>query len=63
MIFSVSHFCFQTDRLGWTTTLVEAETKEEALEKYNKVAEARKEYPYCWDKRTIRSVHEPEILR
>lgn len=61
-IYQVHHLAFATDDLKSTTSLVEASSKEEALDKYNAQALIRKEYPYMWNVVTIENVFLPEII-
>jgi hypothetical protein len=63
MIFQIHHYAFATDNVVRTTSLVEALSKEEALEKYNKLATLRKEYPYMWNEAKLTDVFEPEIIQ
>jgi hypothetical protein len=56
-IFAVHHLAFATDDLKWTTTYVEAHTKEEALVKFNEEAKKRRKYPYMWEDARLENVH------
>jgi hypothetical protein len=62
-IFAIHHYAFATDDVKTTYSLVEANSKQEALDKYNKVAEQRLEYPYFWNRAQLSDVFKPEIIK
>src|SRR5689334_603095 len=47
-VWAVTHRCFATDHITYTSHLFLTETAEDALAKYNALAKQRKDYPYCW---------------
>lgn len=61
-LWKVVHQCFATDHVSFTSSVIYAENKKTALEKYNQIAKERKEYPYMWDEVTLEDVEELEIL-
>ena len=63
MIFTIYHYAFATDDVKQTFSLVEADTKEEALHKYNNLAQSRSEYPYMWNQAKIENVFVSEIIK
>jgi len=58
----VTHQCFATDHISYTTTAVQAPTKKDALYIFNLLAEKRKEYPYMWNTVTLENVEELDII-
>ena len=62
MIFEVIHKHFCTDDIRLTHTLVQASTKLNAKNKFNKLAKKRKNYPYCWNEVTLKDIQKAEIL-
>lgn len=63
MIYKIHHYAFATDDVKPTISLVEADSKEEALDKYNKLATTRTEYPYCWNQVSLNQVYEADIIK
>ncbi len=62
-LFGVTHQCFATDHISYTTTLVYAKSKKAALLRYNVLAKRRREYPYMWNEVGIDSVEKAKVLR
>lgn len=61
-IYSISHKSFQTDDIRFTSTLFQATNRVAALNKYNKLAKGRSEYPYCWNLVKLEDVHLASIV-
>ena len=66
-LFQVYHDEFQTDRMGSTTSIVEALCKEDAMLEFNKARELKKKDPmwcyYQWNEVTdIKNVSELKVL-
>ena len=61
LLFSISHACFTTDTIGRTTSIVEATSPGEAIGIFNRLAEKRRDYPYCWS--DAHAIDRVEVIR
>lgn len=62
-VWKVVHKAFSTDHLAWVDSLVLADSAEEALEKYNRLAKERTQYPYMWNQVNLDAVHPVEVIQ
>lgn len=60
-LWRVSHDKFVTDHIGTGVSIVEASSYDEALRKFNALAEKRRSYPFMWS--YARSIEEVEVIR
>jgi len=61
-LWSIVHKHFCTDHIEYTSSVVKAPTKQIAMDKFNKLAAKRSEYPYCYSQATLENISKLKIL-
>ncbi len=61
-LYEITHTVFATDHITYGSHVFKGKSAQEALDKYNKLAATRRDYPYCWNQVGLESVEPLEVF-